>query len=132
MNDKLADEPAKSARPDFAHPVEAQFAEILDYYGIQWEYEPRTFPLAWDEEGRVTLAFAPDFYLPGQNRYVELTTLRPRLTRQKNRKMRLMKKLYPDIKVKLLKRRDLRDMFTKYGHDQEAARLAGTDAQKRP
>ena len=109
--------------------MEEIFARILGYYGIQWHYEPLTFPLAWDEQGNVTEAFAPDFYLPEQNLYVELTTLRPQLIRHKNRKLRRMKELYPEINIKLFKRQDLRDMMIKYGLVDEAEKLLGTDAQ---
>ncbi len=112
------------------HPAEQAFARILDFYGIRWEYEPRTFPLEWDAEGKVTLAFAPDFYLPEQDLYVELTTLRPQLSTIKNRKMRLMAERYPEINIKLFKRHELRDLMYKYGLDQQAAPIQGTDAQK--
>jgi hypoxanthine phosphoribosyltransferase len=115
----------------FSHPVEETFARILDYYGVEWEYEPRTFPLEWDEAGHVTVAFAPDFYLPQQDLYIELTTLRPQLIRHKNRKMRRMQELYPDVRIKLLKRQDIRDMMVKFGLDQEASRLVGDEAQVR-
>ncbi len=118
-------------RPKFAHPAEEAFARILDYYGIEWEYEPRTFPLAWDEQGNVIEAFSPDFYLPQQDLYIELTTLRPPLATRKNRKLRRLKELYPDVNIKLFKRRDLRDLMVKYGLDQEAERIAGTGPQKR-
>lgn len=118
-------------RSAFAHSSEEAFARILDYYGIEWEYEPRTFPLEWDDQGNVIEAFAPDFHLPKQDLYVELTTLRPKLTTPKNRKLRRMKELYPDVNVKLFKRRDLRDLMIKYGMDQEAEMIAGTAAQKR-
>ena len=123
---------ADSSRPPFAHPAEESFARILEYYGIEWEYEPHTFELEWDEEGNVTEAFCPDFYLPGQDLYVELTTLRPKLVTIKNRKLRRMKELYPDVNVKLLKRRDLRDMLFRYGLDQEAEKITGTEAQNSP
>ncbi len=118
-----------SAYPRFAHPAEAQFARLLDYYDIPWEYEPRTFPLEWDKRGNVTLAFAPDFYLPEEDTYVELTTLRPSLSTHKNRKMRLMAEQYPHIKIKLYKRAAIRRLLKKYGLDDEAARIAGTAAQ---
>ncbi len=114
----------------FAHQAEEEFARILDYYGIQWEYEPRTFPLEWDEQGNVLEAFAPDFYLPQQELFVELTTLRPQLTTRKNKKLRRMKELYPEINVKLFKRADLRQLMIKYGFYQEAEKYSGTDAQK--
>ncbi|WP_420631230.1 hypothetical protein [Candidatus Leptofilum sp.] len=116
-------------KPQFAHKIEEEFARILDYYGIEWEYEPRTFPLVWDDDGNVTTAFSPDFYLPGQDLYVELTTLRPKLIRHKNRKIRQMAELYPDINVKLFKRDDLRNLMIKFGLDGEAAPIVGTDAQ---
>ncbi|MEJ2263475.1 MAG: hypothetical protein P8X95_08515 [Anaerolineales bacterium] len=120
----------KDQDADFAHPTEETFARILDYYGIQWEYEPRTFPLEWDEEGNITEAFSPDFYLPGQDLYIELTTLRPSLTTRKNRKLRRMQELYPSVNVKMFKRRDIRNLMVKYGLDQEAEKISGTKAQE--
>ena len=125
MTDTVAD----PTQPAFVHPIEAEFARILDYYGIRWEYEPRTFELDWNEEGGVTLAFSPDFYLPDQDLYVELTTVRPKQITRKNRKMRLMRERYPNINVKLLKRSDLRDMMVKYGIDEQAVRIMGSGAQ---
>ncbi len=123
--------PSQSSRPSFAHPAEEEFARILDFYWIEWEYEPRTFPLQWNKDGKVTEAFAPDFYLPQQDLYIELTTLRPRLATYKNRRLRRMKELYPEINVKLFKRGSMRDLLTKYGLDQQASHLRGTQAQKR-
>ena len=116
-------------QPVFIHPIEAAFARILDYYGITWEYEPRTFPLEWDDSGNVLIAFTPDFYLPQQNLYVELTTLRPKLTIKKNRKLKRIQELYPDIQIKLFKRRELRNMMLKFGMIEEAQRIFGTEAQ---
>ncbi len=117
-------------RPKFAHPAEEVFARILDFYGVEWEYEPRTFSLAWDEAGKVVEAFVPDFYLPQQDLYIELTTLRPQLSTRKNRKLRRLKELYPGVNIKLFKRREMRNLMLKYGLDQEADRIRGTDAQK--
>ncbi len=116
-------------RPNFSHPVEAAFARILDYYGIEWQYEPRTFPLEWDDQIRILEAFSPDFYLPQQDLYIELTTLRSGLTTKKNRKIRRMQALYPEINIKLFKRREMRDLMVKYGLDQEAEAFAGDAAQ---
>lgn len=122
--------PDQRAKP-FVHPAEEMFARIMDFYGIRWVYEPRTFDLEWDASGRVTLGFTPDFYLPDQNLYVELTTLRPQLSTKKNKKMRLMAELYPDIQIKLMKRREMRDMMVKYGLYDEAEAIQGTDSQKK-
>lgn len=116
--------------PNFVHPIEEVFARILDFYGIAWEYEPRTFPLEWDEAGKVTIAFAPDFYLPEQNLYVELTVLRPALTQKKNRKLRKMRELYPEVNIKLFKRRELRNMMIRFGLMEEADKILGTEAQE--
>ena len=115
----------------FAHPAEETFAKILDFYGITWEYEPRTFPLEWDEQGKVVEAFSPDFYLPSQDLYIELTTLRPRLAQYKNRRMRRMQELYPEVHIKLMKRREMRDLMMKYGLFSDAEQIQGTGAQKK-
>jgi len=114
----------------FSHPLEEQFARILDYYGIEWQYEPTTFDLEWDDSGQVSLAFSPDFYLPQQDLYIELTTLRPSLVTIKNRKIRLMEELYPEINIKLFKRADMRNLMVKFGLYDEASRIQGTAAQE--
>lgn len=116
-------------RSDFSHPVEAAFAKILDFYGIAWEYEPRSFPLEWDVENKVTEAFTPDFYLPGQDLYLELTTLRPKLATFKNRRIRRMNELYPEVNIKLFKRREMHKLMVKFGLEQEAEQIQGTAAQ---
>jgi hypoxanthine phosphoribosyltransferase len=121
---------AAHKQPVFIHPIEAAFARILDFYGVAWEYEPRSFPLKWDKQGRVIQAFQPDFYLPGQDLYVELTTLRPQLTRRKNSKLKQIKELYPEINIKLFKRRELRNMMLRFGLLDEATRIFGSAAQK--
>ena len=113
----------------FAHPMEEEFARILDYYGVGWTYEPRSFPLEWDAAGNVSVAFTPDFYLPEQDLYVELTTLRPRLITKKNRKIRLMNELYPQVKIQLWKRSDLRALMLRFGMDDRAESIMGTKAQ---
>ncbi len=117
--------------PQFAHPAEEAFAKILDFYGIEWAYEPRTFPLEWDEHGKVAEAFSPDFYLPSQDLYIELTTLRPKLATFKNRRIRRMQELYPHIHVKLIKRHEVRQLMVKYGLDDNAEQIQGTTAQKK-
>jgi hypoxanthine phosphoribosyltransferase len=118
-----------SRKPVFAHPVEESFTSILNYYGIEWEYEPRAFPLQWDDEKNVTEAFTPDFYLPQQDIFIELTTLRPKLNNFKNRRIRRMKELYPEVNIKLLNRRDLHKLMIKFGLDDEARLIQGTQAQ---
>lgn len=110
---------------EFAHPIEAEFARLLDFYDIPWQYEPKTFPLAEDSEGNITEAFTPDFYLPSQELYVELTTRKQALITEKNGKIRAMKEHYPEVKVKLLNRRDMETMLIKYGMVEETPNLIG-------
>jgi hypoxanthine phosphoribosyltransferase len=95
-----------SEPPRFASIAEVECAKVLDYYGIPWMYEPRTFVLE-EEDGRVTEAFTPDFYLPDQDLYVELTVMKQSLVTRKNRKLRKLRQLYPDVKIKLFYKRDL-------------------------
>jgi len=101
--------------PRFAHDSEAELARVLDYYQVSWRYEPHVFPISWSLAGAVIESFAPDFYLPELELYVELTTLRQALVRKKNRKLRLLRQLYPEVRVKLLYARDFRALMVKYG-----------------
>lgn len=99
----------------FSHPAEEAFARVLDFYQTEWEYEPTTFPLAWDEKGNVTSAFSPDFYLIEEDLYVELTTMRQSLVTRKNRKLRQLGELYPNVQCKLMYRKDIEQLAVKYG-----------------
>ena len=101
--------------PRFAHQSEAELARILDFYQVQWRYEPDTFPLSWNAAGAVVESFSPDFYLPEVDLYLELTTLRQSLVRRKNRKLRWLRQLYPEIRVKLFYARDFKALMVKYG-----------------
>lgn len=114
----------------FAHPSEEEFTRILDFYRIGWEYEPRSFPLEWDEEGNVTEAFTPDFYLPEQDLYVEITTLRQELVTRKNQKLRRLRELYPHVHIKLFYRRDFGRLLDKYDLSSEREELMGQGALK--
>ena len=91
----------------FAHNSERQFARLLDFYGIEWQYEPRTFTLERDKVGNPVQAFTPDFYLPDQDLYVEITAMKQSLVTRKNRKLRKLRERYPDVRIKLFYRRDL-------------------------
>jgi hypothetical protein len=101
-------------KPRFVNEVELECAKILDYYGVPWDYEPRTFVLERDDEGRVTEAFTPDFYLPEQNLYLEITVMKQSLVTRKNRKLRRLRELYPDVRVKLFYRRDIERLAQRY------------------
>lgn len=101
--------------PEFAHPSEREFARVMDFYRIRWHYEPRTFPIEWDENRNVTAAFTPDFYLPDLDLYIELTTMKQSLVTKKNRKVRLLRENYPDVNIKILYEKDYRNLIWKYG-----------------
>jgi hypothetical protein len=108
-------EPFKSESTSFAHASERQFARLLDFYQIEWEYEPRSFDLEWDRQGNVTQQFTPDFYLPAYDLYIEITTMNQKLVTRKNRKVRRLQELYPDVKCKIFYQRDYLSLVTKYG-----------------
>src|SRR3989442_10951359 len=101
--------------PRFAHQSEAELARILDFYQVAWRYEPDLFPISWNADGAVIESFAPDFYLPEIDLYVELTTLKQALVRKKNRKLRWLRQLYPEVRVKLFYARDFSALMLKYG-----------------
>jgi hypothetical protein len=110
----------------FAHNSERQFAKLLDFYGIEWAYEPRTFPIEFDRVGQPAQAFTPDFHLPAYDLYVEITTLNQRLVTKKNRKARRVRELY-GINVKVLYQRDYLGLLVKYGLDEPDAPDAWVD-----
>jgi hypothetical protein len=120
---KQGEKPESSAEPtkivykgiEFAHPSEEQCARILDFYRIAWEYEPRTFPIEWDKEGNVIASFSPDFYLTEYDLYIELTTMSQKLVTKKNRKVRMLRELYPDINIKIFYQKDFKNLLLKYG-----------------
>jgi hypothetical protein len=104
-----------SEPPRFANPAELEYAKILDWYGIPWQYEPTTFVLERDADGRVVEAFAPDFYLPEQDLYLEVTVMKQSLVTRKNRKLRKLRELYPDVRIKLFYERDFERLAARYG-----------------
>jgi hypothetical protein len=80
--------------------------------------------LAWRPDGSPLQAFRPDFYLPEHGIFLELTTLRQDLVTAKNRKVRQLTALYPDVIVKMLYRRDIAGLVAKYRLDATST-LAG-------
>jgi hypoxanthine phosphoribosyltransferase len=103
--------------PRFATDAELECAKVLDYYGVPWEYEPRTFVLEQADDGRVLEAFTPDFYLPDQDLYVEVTVMKQSLVTRKNRKLRKLRERYPDVRVKLFYKRDLERLAQRFNLD---------------
>jgi hypothetical protein len=118
--------------PAFAHASEAELARILDFYDVRWAYEPHTFPVLWTLDGTVIESFSPDFYLPDLDLYLELTTLKQSLVRKKNRKLRRLRELYPDIRIKLFYARDFRMLMLKFGRGALVGALSGTSGHVFP
>lgn len=114
-------DPATGLEPHFAHASERAFSQLLDFYGVSWQYEPTTFVLERDSAGRVLEAFTPDFYLPAYDVYVELTTLKQELVTRKNRKVRKLRTSYPNVRVKMLHRRATLGLLAKYSQSSVAA-----------
>jgi hypothetical protein len=100
--------------PVFQNEAELECAKILDFYNVPWAYEPRTFVLEEDEDGRVLEAFTPDFYLPQQNLYLEVTVMKQSLVTRKNRKLRKLRERYPEIRIKLFYKRDIERLAERY------------------
>jgi hypoxanthine phosphoribosyltransferase len=106
-----------SEPPRFQNDVEVECAKLLDYYRVPWDYEPRTFILEQAEDGTIIEAFRPDFYLPEQDLYLEVTVMKQSLVTKKNRKLRKVRELYPDVKVKLFYKRDIQRLAERYRLD---------------
>jgi hypothetical protein len=98
----------------FAHRSEQEFARLLDFYDIKWLFEPFSFDIEWDKKGNAVSKFTPDFYLPEYGLFIEITTLNQKLVTRKNRKIRRLKELYPEVKCKIFYRKDYQHLLFKY------------------
>jgi len=114
---------ASLKRNQFSHPSEEIFANLLDFYRIAWEYEPHSFPIQWDREGKVLEAFTPDFYLPEFDMHVELTTMKQSLVTRKNHKIKLLKTIYPQVNIQVFYQKDFQNLIFKHGLAERAAQL---------
>jgi hypoxanthine phosphoribosyltransferase len=115
---------APAAQVRFAHPSERLFAFLLDLYEERWEYEPVEFPLEWDASGTPVSAFRPDFYLPERGEFIELTTADQRLVTRKNRKVRRMRELYPEVPISIVYQRDFAALLASHGLGDEQSSAA--------
>jgi hypothetical protein len=106
-----------TSRGPFAHASEAELARLFDFYRIGWQYEPRSFPIAFNDRGSPVEFFTPDFYLPEYDLYIELTVAKPVRNTRKNRKMRLLRCHHPHLNVKLFTRRDAERLFSRAARD---------------
>jgi cytidylate kinase len=104
--------PAKP--PVFKNAAEEEFAGILDMYQMEWEYEPKTFPIEWDAEGNVTMAFSPDFYLKKFDTYIEITTMNQKYVTTKNKKVKRLRELYPGIHISIVYKNDFNSLISRF------------------
>jgi cytidylate kinase len=112
----------KLKRAQFGHPSEEIFANLLDFYRIAWQYEARSFPIQWDKDDNVLEAFTPDFYLPEFDLYVELTTMKQAHVTRKNRKVKLLRAIYPHVNIQVFYQKDIQNLIFKHGlHERELA-----------
>jgi cytidylate kinase len=105
----------------FANSSEEIFANLLDFYQIAWEYEPKSFPIQWDKDGHVSEAFTPDFFLPEFDLFVELTTMKQAHVTKKNRKVRLLREIYPHVNIQVFYQKDFENLMFKYGLVRDSA-----------
>src|SRR5919204_6702448 len=103
-----------SGPPRFANEAELECAKILDYHAVPWDYEPKTFVLERDDDGRVVEAFTPDFHLPEQDLYLEITMMKQSLVTRKNRKLRKFRERYPSVRIKLFYKREVERLAERY------------------
>ena len=104
----------------------------MDFYGIDWAYEPRAFALEWDDDGEPTKYFRPDFYLPEDDVYIEITTMSQKLVTKKNRKVRKLRELYPEVTCKVFYQRDYLHLLVKYGLEEPDASVDATAPTRIP
>ena len=90
------------------------------------------FPSSGTSTARWSRASRPTSTCPSSTMYLELTTLKQSLVRRKNRKLRRLRELYPDIRVKLFYGKDFRALMLKYGRFDLAASLSGLEGQIMP
>jgi len=77
-----------------------KYAKYLDKNNIKWQYESKRFDL-----GNST--YAPDFYLPKENKYIEIKGW---WRDNAKKKFRRFKRKYPEIKIEVLMRKDLQKL----------------------
>ena len=104
----------KNNKRSFAHESEYDFAELLSLYGVKWIYEPISFPLKWGSDGSIKKMFTPDFYLPEHNLFLEITTMNQNLVTKKNKKIKLAKKLFPNVRFKIIYEYQYIELLNKY------------------
>jgi hypothetical protein len=85
---------------------EANIVRLFNYLNIEWIYQPKIFDL-------VSQNYTPDFYLPEYDTYIEVKNFLWKYSKIRDEKFR---KLYPDINLILLLKKDYLKLENKYSH----------------
>lgn len=80
----------------FRSSWEANIARYFNFVGIKWEYEPKTF--IFDTIKRGSVSYTPDFYLPEEDRWVEVKGW---MDQKSITKLKRFQKYYPEEFSKL-------------------------------
>lgn len=105
-----------SEPPRFANRIELEWAKFFDFYELPWDYEPTVFVFGLSDQGGY-FGFRPDFYLPEQDLYVEITVGKSVTLSRKNKKIRKLRQMYPDVKLKVFRRSDFVALAARIGLD---------------
>jgi len=100
-------------RDDLGHYVrsnwEADFARILIYLGLQYQYEPETFPITLPDG--LPANYTPDFYVPSEDKYFEIKGWMHDLDRAK---LDAFSRKYPDINLEIISATKFAEFALKY------------------
>ena len=64
-----------------------------------------------------------DLYLPEFDLYVELTTMKQALVTKKNHKIRMLRRIYPDVNIQVFYQKDFQNLIFKYGLAERTVQL---------
>jgi DNA polymerase III alpha subunit/intein/homing endonuclease len=97
-------------RKDLGHFVrsswEADYCRVLNYHGIEYKYEPETFDLG-------EVSYTPDFYLPREDRYVEIKGW---MTEKSALRIKLFREKFPNKTLEVVNKTEFAEMALKYKH----------------
>jgi len=88
---------------------EANVARILDFNNIRWEYEVKTF--IFEAVKRGTRSYTPDFYLPDDDRYIEVKGWWDAKSKTKHARMQ---KYFPEVQIEIIDAERYKGMAATY------------------
>ncbi len=104
---------AAGYREDIGHYVrsswEADFARVLKFLSLAYEYEPERFTLRRDDG--TTMTYAPDFYVPAESCWYEIKGW---MDHRSAEKIRLFREQYPDERLFVVDKTQFAELQMKY------------------